>query len=204
MGHKKVFSTPWFYVEALPSPDSDLLNHPFYRIVEAEGVFALVLTEMDELVMVRQYRPAIGQKTLEFPAGAVDVGETPLDAIRRELCEETGFQCSTILLMGGGVLKPNRNKCWEWYCLGVGAKRVPNWQESGENIETVLLSRPMFRDMIVDGRFVQLAALSLLTVASIRYNIDILGDSLDLIQKKVDKLASETPHQEWSNVTCDC
>lgn len=46
------------------------------------------------VLMVRQYRYAIGQDLLEFPAGIVEAGEDPAHAARRELAEETGLEAA--------------------------------------------------------------------------------------------------------------
>ena len=50
----------------------------------------------EEILMVRQYRYALGQETLEIPAGKLDPGENPDQCIRRELLEETGYEAGTI------------------------------------------------------------------------------------------------------------
>lgn len=49
-----------------------------------------------EILMVRQYRYALGKETLEIPAGKVDPGESPEQCIRRELLEETGYEAASI------------------------------------------------------------------------------------------------------------
>lgn len=44
-----------------------------------------------DTILVEQFRPPVGQATLEFPAGLIDQGETPEQAALRELREETGY-----------------------------------------------------------------------------------------------------------------
>lgn len=62
------------------------------EIVEhAAGAAVVAIDERGEVLLVRQARPAVGARVLELPAGLVDPGETPLDAARRELAEETGY-----------------------------------------------------------------------------------------------------------------
>jgi ATP-dependent protease Clp ATPase subunit len=50
----------------------------------------IAITENDEVVMVEQFRFGTAKVTLEFPSGAIDAQEEPIEAARRELLEETG------------------------------------------------------------------------------------------------------------------
>ncbi|MCW2528810.1 MAG: hydrolase [Pseudonocardiales bacterium] len=63
----------------------DIIAHP--------GAVAIVaLDEHDQVVTVRQYRPAIGTHLVELPAGLLDIdGEPALVAAHRELAEETAL-----------------------------------------------------------------------------------------------------------------
>jgi ADP-ribose pyrophosphatase len=48
------------------------------------------------VIMVRQYRYALGLDTLEIPAGKVDPGEDAATCAHRELLEETGFEARVL------------------------------------------------------------------------------------------------------------
>lgn len=54
------------------------------------AVFVAAVTGTGELLLVRQYRHPVRDWTLEVPAGSVSDGESPLEAAKRELREETG------------------------------------------------------------------------------------------------------------------
>ena len=54
-------------------------------------VNVVAVTEADQVVMIRQYRPGLGDVHYEIPAGVVDQGEDTEAAARRELSEETGY-----------------------------------------------------------------------------------------------------------------
>jgi len=60
-----------------------------------EVVAILALTERQSVIMVEQYRPAIRREFLEIPAGLVEENELPLEAAKRELEEETGYQADS-------------------------------------------------------------------------------------------------------------
>jgi len=64
--------------------DLDIIRHP--------GAAAMVaLKDEKSLVMVRQYRHAVGGYIWEIPAGTLDPGESPRECAKRELIEETGY-----------------------------------------------------------------------------------------------------------------
>lgn len=64
--------------------DLDIIRHP--------GAAAMVALKDDRsLVMLRQYRHAVGDYIWEIPAGTLDHGESPLECAKRELIEETGY-----------------------------------------------------------------------------------------------------------------
>ena len=68
-----------------------------WEVVEHSGAVVVIpRPSPDEIVLVRQYRHPLGKQTWEVCAGGIDPGETPEEAARRELQEETGFRARTM------------------------------------------------------------------------------------------------------------
>ncbi len=60
-------------------------------IVHPGAVVMIPMLDDGRLVLERQYRYPMGKVMIEFPAGKLDHGESPLACARRELLEETGY-----------------------------------------------------------------------------------------------------------------
>lgn len=58
---------------------------------ESDTVAIFAITEGARIILIRQYRYAIGDYIYELPAGLVDPGESIYEAAKRELKEETGL-----------------------------------------------------------------------------------------------------------------
>lgn len=63
-------------------------------IVHPGAVMVVPLLDDGRLVVEQQYRYPLKRVMLEFPAGKLDAGETPLDCAIRELAEETGYRAA--------------------------------------------------------------------------------------------------------------
>ena len=78
-----------FLVAEFDGPAGERIERYVFRHPGAVGV---VPVDGDDVVLVRQFRPAVEMEMLELPAGKLDVpGEEPADAARRELVEEAGL-----------------------------------------------------------------------------------------------------------------
>lgn len=86
------------YQEAVTLPNGtaiklDVIRHP--------GAAAIVpLTRRHTVIMLKQYRHAVGGTIWEIPAGTLDDRESPLTCAQRELTEETGYTAATWQKLG--------------------------------------------------------------------------------------------------------
>lgn len=78
------------YIDRLERSDGTVLRR---EIVVHPGAVAIVAaTRSDEILLVRQERPATSGLLWEIPAGTLEPDETPLACAKRELIEETGYE----------------------------------------------------------------------------------------------------------------
>lgn len=73
---------------------------PYYVLEPGDWISVLALTPEGEAIVVEEYRHGAGVVAIGTIGGAVEPGETPMDAAARELREETGCQASEILDLG--------------------------------------------------------------------------------------------------------
>ncbi len=67
------------------------------EVIEHAGGVAIVAQPTPQtIVLVKQYRHAVGQELWEVPAGMIERGEPPIDTARRELIEETGYRAERL------------------------------------------------------------------------------------------------------------
>lgn len=107
-------------------------------VLFGEGVAILALVE-SKVLLIRQYRPSIGQSILEIPAGKVDHGEDIRLAAARELEEETGLSGGDLTLLSSIWTTPGFcNERIHLY-LSEGGSLKESHPDEGEEIEEILL-----------------------------------------------------------------
>lgn len=149
--HQDPGSTGWLSVvnRTYLQPDGstatwDLIDGP-------DCVSVVALTEDRHVIVARQFRAGPGVVLNELPGGFVDDGETPGQAIERELLEETGFAGNLRLV--GTSWSSARHLYREWTFVAERCRRVADPKlESGEFVATRLLTVAQFLDVLRSGQ----------------------------------------------------
>ena len=124
---KVVFTTPWFDIVTTQLADEKL---PYYIVRPPDYVTIFAKNTRDEVILVEQFRPVVGETTIEFPSGHVEQGEDPKGAAIRELFEETGYRAKDLELIGKLIpdIGRTQNTLWVFYSEDV-PRESENYQE---------------------------------------------------------------------------
>ncbi|MGA2130695.1 MAG: NUDIX hydrolase [Bryobacteraceae bacterium] len=92
---REVYTCGLFRVteEEATDPTGFLIKRSIVRHIGSAVMMAV--DDKKRILLVRQFRLPAGKNLWELPAGRLDEGETPLQAARRELKEETGYKART-------------------------------------------------------------------------------------------------------------
>jgi len=123
-------------------------NKAYREVVLHNGGACIALKKDDCYFMVKQYRYSLGKEMLEFPAGKIENGEDPMQAILRESVEETGYQVQDLKSLG--YIIPTCGYCSEKIYLyhGTAGKEVGQHFDADERIELKLYPFDQIKEMI--------------------------------------------------------
>ncbi len=127
-------------------------THDFFILESSDWVNVIPLTPDNHVVLVRQWRHGTRSMTLEVPGGLVESSDSPEEAARRELLEETGYKAREITYLG--AVEPNpaflNNRCHTFLAMDV-EKVSELSQDEKEDIEVVLRPMAQIPMLIRDG-----------------------------------------------------
>lgn len=126
------------------------------------GALAVPVTPEGKLILVRQYRFALGGRVLEFPAGTIEANEDPLETIQREIQEETGYSAQNWQKLGEIILAPGYSDeiIYAYLAQDLEKLETPPEKEEDEDMETVLFSPEELEKAIVQGEPVDAKSIS--------------------------------------------
>lgn len=166
------FATPWFEIVAKRTAGD---SAPYYALRMKDYVTVVALTDQNDLILVRQFRPAVERYTLELPSGQVEKGETPANAARRELAEECGFDAPKVELLGALLSDTGRNENRLWCCFAPAASPLSADYVPEPGVERILVPRAKLPELIASTDFDHALNLAALMMVVVKHGHELLA-----------------------------
>lgn len=151
LNSKTIYKGPRFDVRQLEVKGSsgkliqrDMVYHP-------GAVTILPILDKMHAVMIKNERFAVGQTLLELPAGTLEPREPPLETARRELIEETGYQCKQLDFLAKFYTTPGFCNEMMFSYVARELTFVGQHLEDSEKITTVVMSWDEIKKSIHNG-----------------------------------------------------
>jgi len=163
-----VYEGKVFAVEVGKRRFPDGREHEVAIVRHAPAVVLLPIDDEGRVVLIRQYRPAIGRELWECPAGGVNPGELPEAAAARECEEEIGRVPHRIERLGAWY--PTPGYCDEEMIFFRASELrdpppdSPNKPDEDEDIEPHPFTIADARAMVARGEIVDLKTAYALTL----------------------------------------
>lgn len=138
-------------------PDEQVIPDWAWIIIPSAAI-VLAVTEDDEFLCFRQTKYAVEGTTLATVGGMLEPDEKPIDAAKRELLEETGYESTHWVSLGSYILDPSRGIATMHLFLALNAKQItePN-SDDLEDQELLLLSQEEIDNALKSREFKILA-----------------------------------------------
>jgi 8-oxo-dGTP pyrophosphatase MutT (NUDIX family) len=153
----------WLRLDKCELPNGKPLDAMVFEFQPWANVLAV--TKNREAVLIRQYRHGVQEVLWEIPGGVVEEDEDPLEGVKRELIEETGYTASKIIPVGKFYPNPAIQTNTMYCFLALDAEQVAGQNLDGaEQIEVHLVPLDELIAMTKRGEFLhalQVAAIFL-------------------------------------------
>lgn len=158
------------YVDEVQLPSGEVFDD--YSVVTLPPGVIVIATDQDgKLILFREYKYAVDETVLMFPAGGVDGAETPVEAAKRELVEETGYTSDEAEYMTALTIYPSKVDHATHFVRIKNAKRVTGAvHEATETIGEIELVGPeQISELIQRGQFTTMFMIAAFALAFPEY-----------------------------------
>ncbi len=166
--HEVYAAEPWFRIEKqkIRLPNGQMISD-YHRIEMLDYVTVYAETEDGHIIIEHQYKHGAGEATVTLPSGHLEPNESPIDAAKRELLEETGYASDHWESLGRYSLHGNYG-CGHAHIFRAGGCRYICEPNSGdlEDMEIVLMSAEDLIDAVRTNRINLLGTMATIAFAT--------------------------------------
>lgn len=125
----------------------EVITHPGAALI-------IPFVSKDKVILLRQFRPVIGEYLYELPAGTLNKGESPIACARREIIEETGYSADVVKLIGKIYPVPGYSTERIFIYKASRLHKTIRTPEEDEVIESLSVSRAEVRKLFIKGALI--------------------------------------------------
>lgn len=148
---------PWLTArrDRVQLPDGRI-NEEYYVLEYPDWVNVIAITRDGQFVMERQYRHGAQVTCYELPCGVMEAGETPLEAARRELLEETGYGNGAWYQLMTLSANPSTTNNLTHSFVAIGVEKISEQHlDATEDLTVHLLSEEEVRSLLRNNEMLQ-------------------------------------------------
>lgn len=172
---KLVQSKPAFESKWLSIKENDYLlpngkdAKGYFHLSRPNYVIIIAMDKDKNIVLENSYRRGVDDFVYELPAGWIEPGETPQQAAKRELLEETGYSAE-VEILGEIYPQPSFSSMLAYVALAKidSSQKVIQNLEDDEDIQCEFISLEQIKQMISKNEIKDMGTLAAIQVAEAR------------------------------------
>ncbi len=142
----------------------------FGVVTMRSGSSVLAVNKDQEVYLVKEYKYAVGRDSIEVISGAIEDGEPPLTAAKRELLEEAGLESGRWLDLGHVDPFTTVIRSPNYLFLALDVVEGESRPDAGEVLEVMKMPFAKALEMVMKGEITHAASCVLLLKAAIILN----------------------------------
>lgn len=125
LNREQIVNTPWIRVyKDTVRTGSGMVIEGYYTINQSSTAMVLPITKKDQIVLICEYRHGCRDYVWQLPAGKIDDSETALQAAKRELLEEAGYEADSWELLASWYISSPRMPDKQFIFIAKNAHKV--------------------------------------------------------------------------------
>lgn len=158
---RKLFTHPRLQIveDDVKLPSGEMIQ--YLRFENTTDGVCIICVKGGKVLVQQEYSYPPDAILYQFPGGAIEKGEKPIEAARREVFEESGFKTSNLKDLGFFYLNNRRDKAKMYVFLATeGEEMTETYQDKEESITSEWMPVGTLQEMIAQGKMTNFSLLA--------------------------------------------
>tara|TARA_B110000037_G_scaffold160625_1_gene181409 strand:+ start:1468 stop:2019 length:552 start_codon:yes stop_codon:yes gene_type:complete len=124
----------------------------FHKIKLQNAAMVILENEKKQILFLNEYRRGIKKESLGFPGGHIELGDEPLETVKRELLEETGYTAKNWKILFKYTRHGTYN-CGQDFVFTAKINSNFTKQKKNENLKKRWLNKKAILTLLINNKF---------------------------------------------------